>query len=51
MSMRLDESVWSEEEEFEGETRESEVWGKGETVEGVSWKLKFESLGGMCEVS
>ena len=33
MSMRLDESVWSEEEEFEGETRESEVWGKGETVE------------------
>lgn len=50
MSMRLDESVWSEEEEFEGETRESEVWGKGETVEGVSWKLKFESLGEMCEV-
>ena len=51
MSMKLDESVWSEEEEFEGETRESEVWGKGETVEGVSWKLKFESLGEMCEVS
>ena len=50
MSMKLDESVWSEEEEFEGETRESEVWGKGETVEGVSWKLKFESLGEMCEV-
>ena len=50
MSMRLDESVWSEEEEFEGETRESEVWGKGETVEGVSWNLKFESLGEMCEV-
>ena len=49
MSMKLDESVWSEEEEFEGETRESEVWGKGETVEGVSWKLKFESLGEMCE--
>ena len=50
MSMRLDESVWSEEEEFEGETRESEVWGKGETVEGVSRKLRFESLGEMCEV-
>ena len=29
MSMKLDESVWSEEEEFEGETRESENWGKG----------------------
>ena len=50
MSMRLDESVWSEEEEFEGETRESEVWGKGETVEGVSWKSISESLGEMCEV-
>ena len=44
MSMRLDESVWSEEEEFEGETRESEVWGKGETVEGVSTKSISESL-------
>ena len=50
MSMKLDESVWSEEEEFEGETRESEVWGKGETVEGVSWKSISESLGEMCEV-
>ena len=50
MSRKLDESVWSE-EEFKGETRESEVWGKGETVEGVSRKLKFESLGEMCEVS
>ena len=50
MSMRLDESVWSEEEEFEGETRESEVWGKGETVEGVSWISISESLGEMCEV-
>lgn len=32
----------------------TENWGKGgngETVEGVSWKLKFESLGEMCEVS
>ena len=48
--MRLDESVWSEEEEFEGETRESEVWGKGETVEGVSWKSISESLGEMGEV-
>ena len=48
MSMKLDESVWSEEEEFEGETRESEVWGKGETVEGVSWKSISESLGEMC---
>ena len=50
MSMKLNESVWSEEEEFEGETRESEVWGKGETVEGVSWKSISESLGEMCEV-
>ena len=50
MSMKLDESVWSEEEEFEGETRESEVWGKGETVEGVSTKSISESLGEMCEV-
>ena len=50
MSMRLDESVWSEEEEFEGETRESEVWGKGEMVEGVSTKSISESLGEMCEV-
>ena len=50
MSMKLDESVWSEEEEFEGETRESEVWGKGETVEGVSWTSISESLGEMCEV-
>ena len=51
MSMKLDESVWSEEEEFEGETRESEVWGKGETVEGVSTKSISESLDEMCEVS
>ena len=50
MSMKLDESVWSEEEEFEGETRESEVWGKGETVEGVSTKSISERLGEMCEV-
>ena len=47
MSMKLDESVWSEEEEFEGETRELEVWGKGETVEGVSRKTVSESLGEM----
>ena len=33
---RLEGSVWSEEEELEGETRESEVWGKGERGEGVS---------------
>ena len=44
MSVRLDESVWSEEEELEGETRESEVWGKGESVEGVSTKSISESL-------
>ena len=45
MSMKLDESVWSEEEEFEGETRESEVWGKGETVEEVSRKTIFDEFG------
>ena len=43
-------SVWSEEEEWKGETRELEVWGIGETGEGVSWNLKFESFGEMCEV-
>ena len=48
---RFEESVWSEEEEWKGETRELEVWGIGETGEGVSWNLKFESLGEMCEVS
>lgn len=31
-------------------TEELGKGGKGETVEGVSWKLKFESLGEMCEV-
>ena len=44
MSVRLDGSVWSEEEELEGETRESEVWGKGESVEGVSTKSISESM-------
>ena len=38
-------SVWSEEEEWKGETRELEVWGIGETVEGVSRKSISESLG------
>ena len=44
----MDESVWREEEELEGETRELEVWGIGETVEGVSRKTVSESLV-MCE--
>ena len=47
---RLDESVWSEEWELEGETRESEVWGKGETVEGVSTKTIFDEFGDVWEV-
>ena len=51
MSVRLDGSVWSEEEELEGETRESEVWGNGESVEGVSTKSIFDEFGEMCEVS
>ena len=50
MSVRFEESVWKEEEELEGETRESEVWEKGETGEGVSWDLKFESFGEVCDV-
>ena len=41
----FEESVWSEEEEWKGETRELEVWGIGETVEGVSRKSISESLG------
>lgn len=41
---RFEGSVWSEEWELFGETRELEVWGKGETVEGVSTKSISDTL-------
>lgn len=40
-------------EESELDRGNVELWkgGKVVTVEGVSWNLKFESLGDVCEVS
>lgn len=43
--MKLVRVVWSGEEELGGGNRELEVWGKGETVEGVSSILKFDEFG------
>ena len=40
--------LWSEESELDRGNGELGKGGNGETVEGVSWKLKFESLGEMC---
>ena len=44
-------SLRKEESELDRGNGELGKGGNGETVEGVSWKLKFESLGEMCEVS
>ena len=41
----------SEENELGRGNGELGKGGKGVTVEGVSWNLKFESFGEMCEVS
>ena len=43
-------SVCSGEEELGGGNRELEVWGNGETGEGVSWKLRFDEFGGVWKV-
>ena len=43
--------MWSEENELDRGNGELGKGGKGVTVEGVSWNLKFESFGEMCEVS
>ena len=44
-------SLRKEESELDRGNGELGKGSKGETGEGVSWNLKFESLGEMCEVS
>ena len=44
-------SLRKEESELDRANGELGKGGKGETGEGVSWNLKFESFGEMCEVS